>query len=99
MRIAILISALLAPLAILAAPVDVQSRSDLLSERQARPTKPPPCVRAMNTTEAQTGTRAEAFAQAFVYKKDVSEAFKYIAKDYIVLHLPSFAPPSERMTY
>jgi hypothetical protein len=86
MRITILISALLAPLAVLAAPVDVQSRSDVLAERQARPTKPPPCVRAMNTTEAQTATRAEAFAQAFIYKKDISEAFKYIAKDYIVLH-------------
>jgi hypothetical protein len=89
MRITIFISALLAPLAVLAAPVDVPSRSDLLDTRQARPTKPPPCVRAMNTTEAQTATRAEAFAQAFIYKKDVSEAFKYISQDYIVRSLPS----------
>ena len=84
MRITFFVSALLAPLAVLAAPLDVQS-SEVLISRQARPTKPPPCVRVVNTTEAQTATRAEAFAQAFIYKKDISEAFKYIAKDYIVL--------------
>ena len=84
MRIAILISALLAPITVFAAPLLPESRTDLLSERQARPTKPPPCVRVANTTEAQTKVRSEAFAQAFIYKKDITEAFKYIAQDYIV---------------
>jgi predicted SnoaL-like aldol condensation-catalyzing enzyme len=37
----------------------------------------------MNVTEAVTKIRSEAFAQAFIYKKDISEAFKYISKDYI----------------
>jgi hypothetical protein len=84
MRFTVLIAALLAPLVVLTTPVELYSRSDLITARQARPTKPPPCVRVMNTTEAQTATRANAFAQAFIYKKDISEAFKYIAKDYIV---------------
>lgn len=84
MRFTTLVCAMLAPLIALAAPAEIHSRSDILAARQARPTKPAPCVRVMNTTEAQTATRAEAFAQAFIYKKDISEAFKYIAKDYIV---------------
>jgi hypothetical protein len=41
----------------------------------------------MNTTEEQTAKRADAFAQAFIYKKDISEAFKYISQDYIVREL------------
>jgi hypothetical protein len=88
-RVAILISALFAPSVILAAPVDIQRGSDLLDARQARPTKPPPCVCAMNTTEVQIATHAEAFAQAFMYKKDISEAFEYISEDYNVCILPS----------
>ncbi|KAF2828233.1 hypothetical protein CC86DRAFT_369342 [Ophiobolus disseminans] len=82
MRIAILISALLAPLSIFAAPI-TSTDALALATRQARPTKPPPCVRNLNTTEADTKTRSDAFAQAFIYKKDITEAFKYIAKDYI----------------
>lgn len=81
MQIAILLSVLLAPLVAFAAPVDI-SDSDL-AIRQSRPPKPPPCVRNLTTTEAQTKIRSEAFAQAFIYKKDISEAFKYIAQDYI----------------
>ncbi|KAH8644740.1 hypothetical protein IG631_02204 [Alternaria alternata] len=84
MQFTILASAVLAPLAVLAAPAELHSRSDILAARQARPTKPAPCVRAMNTTEEQTAKRADAFAQAFIYKKDISEAFKYISQDYIV---------------
>ncbi|CAI9636063.1 unnamed protein product [Alternaria burnsii] len=83
MQFTILASAVLAPLAVLAAPAELHSRSDILAARQARPTKPAPCVRAMNTTEEQTAKRADAFAQAFIYKKDISEAFKYISQDYI----------------
>ena len=89
MRLALLLSTLVAPLAVLAAPVDIESRNDLVN-RQARPTKPPPCVRALNTTEAETKTRSDAFAQAFIYKKDISEAFKYISQDYIVCANSSF---------
>lgn len=90
MRFDFLLSALVAPLSILAAPVDIESRSDL-ANRQARPTKPAPCVRALNTTEAETKTRSDAFAQAFIYKKDISEAFKYISQDYIVCATPAFS--------
>ncbi|KAH7389961.1 hypothetical protein BKA66DRAFT_414242 [Pyrenochaeta sp. MPI-SDFR-AT-0127] len=81
MRIDFLLPALLAPFAVLAAPLDISGNE--LAIRQARPTKPPPCVRNLDTTEAQTKTRSEAFAQAFIYKKDITEAFKYISQDYI----------------
>lgn len=79
--IAILIPSL-APFTIFAPPVDSTDHFRI-AERQTKPTKPAPCVRNMNTTEAVTETRSEAFAQAFIYKKDISEAFKYISKDYI----------------
>ncbi|CCT61175.1 hypothetical protein IAQ61_005005 [Plenodomus lingam] len=82
MRVTLLFSALLAPLAILAAPVE-SSTQDGLVTRQARPVKPAPCVRVPGTTEAQTKARSEKFAHAFIYKKDISEAFSYIVKDYI----------------
>lgn len=90
MRLTLLLSALVAPLVVLATPINIESRTEL-ANRQARPTKPTPCVRALNTTEAQTQTRSEAFAQAFIYKKDISEAFKYISQDYIVCtHAPIY---------
>ncbi|KAG9191878.1 hypothetical protein G6011_10612 [Alternaria panax] len=83
MRLTILASVVLAPLAVLAAPAELHSGSDVLAARQAGPTKPAPCVRSWKTTEAQTATRAHAFAHAFIYKKDISKAFKYISQDYI----------------
>ncbi|KAF1844418.1 uncharacterized protein K460DRAFT_290600 [Cucurbitaria berberidis CBS 394.84] len=82
MRFTLLLSALIAPLAVLASPVGIEGKADLV-DRQARPTKPPPCVRDLKTTEEQTKVRAEAFAQAFIYKKNITEAFTYIVKDYI----------------
>lgn len=76
MHFNLLTLALIAPAVTLAAPA-------LLSERQARPAKPTPCVRAPNATEAETKARSEAFAQAFIYEPNISEAFKYISEDYI----------------
>jgi len=83
MRASIIISTLLAPLAVLALPATVESRS-ALAERQTSPVKPAPCVRNPNTTVAQTEQRAAAFAEAFIYKPDISKAFTFIVKDYIV---------------
>jgi predicted SnoaL-like aldol condensation-catalyzing enzyme len=83
MRIEVLLTAFIAPFVVVAAPIDASTNVPTLIERQARPQKPAPCVRSLNTTEAETKTRSDAFAQAFIYKKDVSEAFKYISKDYI----------------
>src|SRR5438128_326576 len=83
MRIVILLSALVAPLAVLSAPVTNSNDVLTLETRQARPTKPTPCVRQPNTTEAETKIRSEAFAQAFIYKKNITEAFTYIAQNYI----------------
>jgi predicted SnoaL-like aldol condensation-catalyzing enzyme len=84
MHITPILIAFLAPITVFAAPT-VHSRPHVMTiaERQARPIKPSPCVRNINATEAVTKTRSEAFAQAFIYKKDISEAFKYISKDYI----------------
>jgi predicted SnoaL-like aldol condensation-catalyzing enzyme len=79
MHIPILLTALLAPLTILSAPIE---------ERQSRPTKPPPCVRRPNTTEPETKLRSDAFARAFIYQKDITTAFTYITNDYIN-HNPS----------
>jgi predicted SnoaL-like aldol condensation-catalyzing enzyme len=87
MRATIVLTALLAPLAVVAAPMDIANTPTII-ERQARPTKPTPCVRRLNTTEPETKTRSDAFAQAFIYKKDITEAFKYISQDYIN-HNPS----------
>ena len=83
MRFSIVLFALLAPIAVLAAPVESRTEHLAIAERQAQPVKPAPCVRRPDATEAETKTRSEAFAQAFIYKKDISEAFKYIVKDYI----------------
>lgn len=83
MRFDIVLSVLIAPLGVFAAPVEGARDVAVLADRQARPQKPPPCVRRMNTTELETKVRSEAFAQAFIYKKDISEAFKYISNDYI----------------
>jgi predicted SnoaL-like aldol condensation-catalyzing enzyme len=83
MHVSTIFATLLAPLAILAAPIEPTPNVPTIAIRQTRPTKPAPCVRQPNTTEPETKTRSEAFAQAFIYKKDITEAFKYISKDYI----------------
>ncbi|KAH7071740.1 hypothetical protein FB567DRAFT_584362 [Paraphoma chrysanthemicola] len=83
MRFAIVLSVLIAPLGVFAAPVEINDNAAALASRQAAPVKPPPCVRRPGTTVLETKKRAEAFAQAFIYKKDISEAFKYIVADYI----------------
>jgi hypothetical protein len=83
MRVTDFLSALCVPLAIFAAPNHLGTTVFGLTKRQARPQKPIPCVRLLNTTEAETKTRSDAFAQAFIHNKDITEAFKYISKDYI----------------
>ncbi|KAF9692513.1 hypothetical protein EKO04_009686 [Ascochyta lentis] len=75
---------LLALTSALAFPGSAAPASDVaLQTRQDAPVKPPPCVRKPHTTEKQTYKRHEAFTRAFVYERDISEAFRYIAKDYI----------------
>ncbi|KAF2241112.1 hypothetical protein BU26DRAFT_535396 [Trematosphaeria pertusa] len=87
MRLATLLPLLLAPLGALAAPaatpIDLAVRYSLDS-RQARPPKPEPCERmtpAPNATE--TKARFDKFANAFIYTKNITEAFSYITKEYI----------------
>lgn len=89
MRFTILVSALLASVSVLAAPTDLQTRSDSIEARQAAaPVKPAPCVRDLKVTTKQTEARFNDFAQAFIYKPDISKAFSFIAKDYIVSIFP-----------
>ena len=79
---------ILAPFAVLAAPsgtertVDHPSRvlsalQGVVTPRPCETMEPPP-------TEAETEARFDLFVQAFINEADLSEAFKYIANDYIV---------------
>lgn len=82
---------ILAPLAALAAPsgtgTTVDHPSRVIAARQDVVT-PPPCE-AMDPppTEEETEARFDLFVQAFINEADLSEAFKYIANDYIVRFL------------
>lgn len=69
----------------LAAPSrGLSTSSHALSERQAR-NAPPPCERAdPEPTEEETKERFDKFANAFIVTKNITEAFEYIAEDYIV---------------
>ncbi|CAI6336644.1 unnamed protein product [Periconia digitata] len=76
MRFSTIITALILPAGLLAAP--------LVETRQARPPKPKPCVRMSPPPDANTTkTRFDAFANAFIYTKNITKAFEYIAQDYI----------------
>ncbi|KAK4455104.1 hypothetical protein QBC34DRAFT_465050 [Podospora aff. communis PSN243] len=87
MRIAIFASFLLAPLAALAAPA--QGASGTLRTPRTRSIEirqvvtPAPCV-ALNPppTEDQMKARFDAFANAFLVTKNLTEAFSYISKSY-----------------
>lgn len=84
MQLTLCIVALAAPLAAIAAPADVPSPSMTLAERQTALVKPPPCIRNNATTLHQTKKRSKAFAKAFIYTQNITEAFTYIVSDYIV---------------
>lgn len=79
---------ILAPLAGLAAPsgtgTTVEHPSRVIAARQGIVT--PPLCEAMDPppTEEETEARFDLFVQAFINGADLSEAFKYIANDYIV---------------
>jgi hypothetical protein len=77
----LVLTALLAPLSVLAAP----TADAKVIERQSRPPKPKPCVRIVPDPEkAVYKERFDQFAEAFIYKKNVSRAFEFITQDYIV---------------
>ncbi|KAF1924864.1 uncharacterized protein M421DRAFT_268213 [Didymella exigua CBS 183.55] len=80
MHFTLYLTALAAPLATLAAPADI---SKALVERQTALVKPPPCIRDLSTTALQTEERSCAFARAFIYTQNITEAFTYIVSDYI----------------
>lgn len=81
----LVVTALLAPLGTLAAPVTSDSGVVSLTERQNRPPKPKPCVRMTPDPEpAVYKERFGQFAEAFIYNKNISRAFEFIVQDYIV---------------
>ncbi|KAF3048397.1 hypothetical protein E8E12_011763 [Didymella heteroderae] len=83
MHFTLYITALLAPLATLAAPASKDSSVTALAERQTTFVKPPPCVRKNSIPRRQTKQRSKAFAHAFIYTQNITEAFTYIVSDYI----------------
>lgn len=89
MRATIISTALLAPLATLAAPSSHHDKIKMnLSTRQnASLTKPAPCVPAVPApSEAETEARFDKFANAFIVTKNITEAIEYITESYIVSH-------------
>ena len=91
MRSVDLTSLLLAPLAVLAIPTGAAEGSYSLAVRQGRLKAPPPCVMNAAVTETETAARFEKFADAFIVKKNITEAFEHIAASYIAC-----APPPDR---
>ncbi|EAU89753.1 hypothetical protein CC1G_07478 [Coprinopsis cinerea okayama7 len=78
MRVSSLLAAIILPLAAVAAPAPE------LEARQAV-VKPRPCVRQLNPppTAEETAARHAAFAQAFIYRRNITAAFEFIVQDYI----------------
>jgi hypothetical protein len=100
MRLTHLLSLLLAPFSVLSAPTSTSPENAALLERQARPTKPKPCVAVVPAPSVnETLARFNKFAQAFIYKKNITEAFEYISKDYIVRPFPFPLPSRKIITY
>jgi hypothetical protein len=89
MRFALLIAALFVPIGVLSVPTVRTYEYAALSARQNRPVKPKPCVSVAGTTEDQTHERFNQFADAFIYKKNITAAFELIRQDYIVRSPPS----------
>jgi len=84
MRVTVLLPALIVPFGAFAAPVEVVA-GHIAVERQARPVKPNPCEPIVPApTEEETKARHAKFADAFIYKKNITAAFEFINKSYIV---------------
>ncbi|EMD67836.1 hypothetical protein COCSADRAFT_158183 [Bipolaris sorokiniana ND90Pr] len=83
MRFAFLSSKIATSISILAVPTGLHARVDVLVEPRATPAKPALCVRDPSTTKEQNEAQFDAFVQALIYKPDITEAFSYIAQDYV----------------
>lgn len=82
MRLILILSALLVPLAVAAPLADDAST---LFSRQNRPPKPKPCERIVPDPAPEVyKERFNQFADAFIYNKNISRAFEFITEDYIV---------------
>ncbi|KAG4439669.1 hypothetical protein IFR05_004866 [Cadophora sp. M221] len=80
MRTAFFLAVLAGPFTVLGAPAP---STDLAVINIRQLVKPPPCIRSCEVTVAETEARHEKFADAFIVKSDLTEAFRYIAEDYI----------------
>jgi len=83
MRAFTLISLFLTPLAVVGMPAGVAENPHRLVARQRGLKAPKPCVFDTTVTEAETAARFEKFADAFIVKKNITEAFEHIAASYI----------------
>ena len=86
MRTVTLVSLLVVPLAAMTLPLGVTEDHSLVA-RQGGLKAPTPCVMDASVTEQETAARFEKFADAFIVKKNITEAFEYIAASYIACHL------------
>ncbi|KAI9048233.1 hypothetical protein LZ554_008028 [Drepanopeziza brunnea f. sp. 'monogermtubi'] len=80
MHASFLLSALVAPLAVLAAPAE---NAAAIHARQEALVKPAPCTSIPGITPEETELRHKDFAQAFIFDMDIVKAFTYIREDYI----------------
>ncbi|EUC44104.1 hypothetical protein COCMIDRAFT_6515 [Bipolaris oryzae ATCC 44560] len=88
MRFTFLASTIVTSVSVLAAPTGLHSRTDVLVEPRAALAKPAPCVRDPSATEMQNKARFNTFVQALIYKPDITEAFSYVAQDYVNHGIP-----------
>ncbi|KAF2202021.1 hypothetical protein GQ43DRAFT_485858 [Delitschia confertaspora ATCC 74209] len=78
-----LFTLVLAPLLAIAAPTGISNTPSRIVERAPSVVTPPPCV-AMNPAPSvnETKARHDKFANAFLVKKNLTEAFEYIGASY-----------------
>jgi hypothetical protein len=98
----LLFAAITAPLALAAPSATVDTPSKVLDDRQGcRVTTPVPCAYiSPPPTEAETAARHALFFDAFINKKNLSEAFKYIDNVYRVhKHIPFPTAPLHGVEY
>ncbi|KAH8598882.1 hypothetical protein B0O99DRAFT_591492 [Bisporella sp. PMI_857] len=80
MRVAFLLTALLSPAAVLAAPTSPEN-ADIMKRAPAKPKPCQPITPAPNATE--TKARFDKFAYEFLVTKNITAAFEYINQGYI----------------
>ena len=88
MRPTIILTALVAPFAILAAPAPLEHTANI--DARQSPTKPKPCQpMSPPPTANETSARHDKFAHEFLVTKNITAAFEFINQGYIVCVFPN----------